>query len=106
MRTRILTATAQVIVGGVPPVIEEWVYLDTVELIEGHRQLLRARQEQEQPLTPLKSISGFWICSRRRSPDTRGETSFAQSHLQHDSDYNVCLSVRDGDDLVGPSCFL
>lgn len=103
-------ASALVIVGGVAPVIEGvGLAPETLETIEGQAVMFTSGQTRagaaSDPIEEYLWDFGYLVDGQRQT--LTGLDLTAPSHTYNDDgDYNVCLSVRDSDDLVGPSCFI
>ncbi len=102
-------ASALVRVGGVAPIIEG-VGLDpnNVNLIEGEQVTFTSGQTRagagSDPI--IEYIWDFGYSVDGQPQQEIGEDLTAPTHtFNNDGDYNVCLTVRDSDDQVGPNCF-
>ena len=102
-------ATATVRVGGVAPIIEG-VGLDpnTLSQIEGEAIIFTSGQTRAGAASDpiVEYIWDFGYLVDGQAVREVGEDLTAPVHtFENDGDYNVCLTVRDSDDQVGPNCF-
>ena len=102
-------ATALVRVGGVAPIIEGvGLDPDSIAQIEGEAITFTSGQTRAGAASDpiVEYIWDFGYLVDGQPVREVGEDLTAPVHtFENDGDYNVCLTVRDSDDQVGPNCF-